>query len=94
MTILFLILLKFIPYINKNSHTYIPIIYISDVFYNKYTIYIKNYIHVELKKDIMHNHDLFINNPIDLTISLKKYKMNYLFKLLVNDYNVVMFNIL
>ena len=34
------------------------------------------------------------NDPIQLTYSLRKYDMNYLFKLLVNDYNVVMFNIL
>ena len=86
--------MKVIPFITKKLHTNIPVIYISDVFHKKYTTYIKNYIHVELYKHIEYNYDLFINNPIDLTCSLKKYDMNYLFKLLVNDYNVVMFNIL
>ena len=86
--------MKVIPLISKKLHSNIPVIYISDVFHKKYTTYVKNYIHVEINKDIMHNYDLFINNPIDLTISLKKYDMNNLFKLLVYDYNVVMFNIL
>jgi len=85
---------KIIPLITKKIHSNIPVIYISDVFHKKYKTYVKNYIHVELNKDIIHNNDIFINDPIHLTISLKNYDMNYLFKLLVNDYNVVMFNIL
>tara|TARA_Y100000593_G_scaffold89812_1_gene174783 strand:- start:31 stop:1014 length:984 start_codon:yes stop_codon:yes gene_type:complete len=85
---------KVIPLITKKFHSNIPVIYISDVFHKKYSTYIKNYIHVEINKHVEYNNDLFINNSIDITTSLKKYDMKFLFKLLVNDYNVVMFNIL
>ena len=86
--------MKLIPLITKKLYSNIPVIYISDVFHKKYKTYIKNYIHVEINKHVEYNYDIFINNPIDLTNLLKNYDMNCLFKLLVNDYNVVMFNIL
>lgn len=87
---------KYIPLICNKCNSNIPIVFISDTFHKKYTTYIKNYIHIELYTTYTYTNtgDIFINDPIKLTMSLQKYNICDLFKLLVNDYNIVMFNIL
>tara|TARA_B100000902_G_C27242301_1_gene880687 strand:+ start:476 stop:1447 length:972 start_codon:yes stop_codon:yes gene_type:complete len=86
--------MKYISTIINKLNNNVPTIFISNIFHLKYNTYIKNKLCIKLNKTISSIGDKFIYNVHELINRLNEFNIVDLFKILQNDYNTIMLDIL